>query len=87
MMTKSLSYAKLESILFNLGFVAQATTGSQRVFHHAETDTLIVLPPGSGDDTIDAIHLIAVRRMLVERGLVADAVAFDALVSAGLQHA
>ena len=63
MPAQSLSYAKLENILFSLGFVAQATTGSQRVFHHAETDTLIVLPPG-GDDTIDAIHLIAIRRML-----------------------
>ncbi len=87
MMTKAISYATLEQILLSLGFVRQVTAGSQVVFQQTETDTLLVLPAGAANDTVDTTHLKVVRRMLVEKGVVANPDAFDALTDTYLQHA
>lgn len=87
MMTKAISYATLEKILLSLGFVRQPTAGSQVVFQHSETNTLLVLPAGASNDSIDTTHLKVVRRMLVEKGVIASRDAFDALLDASLQHA
>jgi predicted RNA binding protein YcfA (HicA-like mRNA interferase family) len=83
----TLSYATVTRILNEVGFEREPVAGAQLVFHHQEPDAWIVLPPGDPGETLDAIHVAAVRRQLVERGFVENEEAFDALVAAPMSHA
>lgn len=83
----TLTYATMTRILREVGFEPEPVAGPQLVFHHQELDAWIILPPGRPDEVLDAIHVAAVRRQLVERGLVEDEDAFRALAAAPMSHA
>jgi hypothetical protein len=83
----TLSYATVRRILHDVGFEEEPATGPQLVFHHQEQDAWIVLPPGRPDETLDAIHVAAVRRQLIEWGLVENEEAFEALAAAPMPQA
>jgi hypothetical protein len=72
MRLKHLIYSELEQWLFHLGFTALITSGEQKVFQHPRTDTLIVLPKYESQEPVHPIHLTAVRRILLENGLVSE---------------
>jgi predicted RNA binding protein YcfA (HicA-like mRNA interferase family) len=69
-------FADLEKLLLRLGFVNCPSTGTQRVFQHADSETVIVLPAYETDELVRPIHLVGMRKILVENGLITSA-AFD----------
>lgn len=76
MMDRKLTYDDFGNMLVRLGFVRGHTTGEHQVLEHEPSDTIVLLPPRYLDMAVDAIHFIAVRRTVVERGAV-DADVYD----------
>jgi predicted RNA binding protein YcfA (HicA-like mRNA interferase family) len=69
-MFKNITFAELKKLLLNNGFKNVPTTGSHKIFQHLESDTLVVLPSYENERLIDTIHLVAVRRILIENDLI-----------------
>ncbi|MGB6300335.1 MAG: type II toxin-antitoxin system HicA family toxin [Rivularia sp. (in: cyanobacteria)] len=69
-MFKNITFAELKKLLLNNGFQNVPTTGSHKIFQHLESDTLVVLPSYENERLIDTIHLVAVRRILIENDLI-----------------
>ena len=72
----------LEALLTRLGFERVPVEGDQLVFTHKDSGALIILPPRKWIDPVDQVHLAAVRRTLVENGLI-EAGEFDWIVAPG----
>ena len=80
MMNKSVAYRDLEQALVRMGFVPQPTTGTQKLFAHQSSDALVMLPPYSAQDSVSPAHVIAIRRVVTEKGVI-EADAFDRLLA------
>ena len=72
-MNRAAALTDIEQVLLRLGFAEIPTQGAQRVYSHAASDTLIVLPVRQANGKADGAHVVAVRRMLVERGIISEA--------------
>jgi predicted RNA binding protein YcfA (HicA-like mRNA interferase family) len=68
-MTKRVTFADLEKLLLELGFVRQAVQGSHQVFQYQGQDVLVVLPGYEIQDWVLPTHLVSVRRILAENDL------------------
>jgi hypothetical protein len=75
-MTEAITFADLEKLLLKLNFVARSTSGTHKVFEYLPLGTVLVFPPYQPQETVRPIHLISVRKTLVENGLISVA-AFD----------
>lgn len=63
------TFGELRQVLIDLGF--QETASPARVrFEQAGTDTIVLLRPYAADDVVDPAALIAVRRLLDEKGVI-----------------
>ena len=63
-----ISYAALETALVQVGF--DVILGPDyRLYHHAPTDTRILMPDFPREQAADELRLITVRKMVVERGI------------------
>ncbi len=80
MTPKTLTQAALERALTAVGSVAKQTRGRHKVFRHRPTATVVVLPLNLASTPLNPLHLVAVRRTLLERG-VSDGDAFDRLLA------
>ncbi len=69
MMVREIKFAELEQLLYRIGFVTVPTTGSHKIYQYPSTDTLVVLPGYEQQTYVRTVHLVAVRRILVENGL------------------
>jgi hypothetical protein len=49
------------------------------LFRHANPEVLIILPPRRAEEVVDAPHLIAVRKHILENGLM-DEASFEQLL-------
>ena len=70
MMTKKVTFATLENLLFSLSFKQVQTAGYQQVFQESNSETLVVLPAYSKKSSVRPVHLVAVKKTLVENGLI-----------------
>ncbi len=70
MQTKPLTYAQLERLLNELGYREVPTEEDARVFVNQEYDAVSVLPCAGGGDTARPHHLITLRKVAIERGIV-----------------
>lgn len=68
-MVREIKFTELEQLLFSIGFVTMPTSGSQKVYQYPSSGTLIVLPGYEQQAYVRTIHLVAVRRILSENGL------------------
>ena len=75
---EQVTFADLERLLKQLGFVDFPTTGTQVVFRYSEGNFLIVLPPHIPSESVPMRHLVGIRSQLDELGLMSPA-AFDGL--------
>lgn len=75
-MIKNILFSELKNFLFNLNFTLLPTQGFHYIFKHSKSDTLIVLPKYQENAYVDSIHLIAIRRILLEHSLI-DSRIFD----------
>ena len=82
---KPVSFEALEQMLLDIGFVRAYTAGPHKLYTHQETDTIITLPPSRPHEFVRPIHIVAVRKQVIDRGLVVDD-EFDQLLEKA-QHA
>ena len=75
-MRNAVTYKALTSFLQEHGFELHRVEGSHHLFVHTASDTSILLPADSSAKPAMPSQVVAVRRVLDERGLVA-ADAFD----------
>ena len=75
-MIKNILFSELKNFLFNLNFTLLPTKGFHYIFKHSKSDTLIVLPKYQDNAYVDSIHLVAIRRILLENSLI-DSRIFD----------
>ncbi len=69
-MLRNIMFTELEQMLLRLGFTSLSTAGSHHVFQHPSSGALVILPGYDKKAYVDAIHLVAVRRILIENGLI-----------------
>ena len=73
MKLEEITFFDLEKLLSRLGFINQPTTGSQTVFQHAASNTLIILPHYEPQEPLREIHLLGTQKMLIEKDLISRA--------------
>jgi predicted RNA binding protein YcfA (HicA-like mRNA interferase family) len=78
-MLRNITLTELEDMLLKVGFTRLPTAGSHHVFQYPSSGVLIVLPGYEKKAYVDVVHLVAVRRILVENGLI-DKTAFGSFV-------
>jgi len=78
-MHRDIIFSKLEKYLLKLGFTTLPTAGSHKVFQYPSSGALVILPAYEQQVYVHAVHLVAVRRILIENGLI-DSNAFDSFL-------
>jgi predicted RNA binding protein YcfA (HicA-like mRNA interferase family) len=78
-MLRNITFTELEELLLRLGFTLEPTAGSHHVFQYPSSGALVVLPGYEKKAYVDTVHLVSVRRILVENGLI-DQIAFDSFL-------
>lgn len=69
MIIRDIKFAELEKLLLSIGFVEVPTTGSHKVYEYPVLGTLVVLPGYEQQANVRTMHLVAVRKILDENGL------------------
>ncbi|MGB3636380.1 MAG: type II toxin-antitoxin system HicA family toxin [Rivularia sp. (in: cyanobacteria)] len=69
MIIRDIKFAELEQLLLSIGFVEITTTGSHKVYEYSPLGTLVVLPGYEQQANVRTMHLVAVRKILDENGL------------------
>jgi len=69
-MVRDIQFIDLEQLLFKIGFAKVSTTGSQQVYQYPLSGTLVILPAYEQQAYVQLVHLVAVRRVLIENGLI-----------------
>jgi hypothetical protein len=77
--TKTLKYADLERFLTHVGFTAERGGPTYLLFRYSSPEVMIVLPSRRAEDPVDAAHLLAVRKHVLENGLL-DEASFERLL-------
>ena len=75
-MNRPLRFADLECLLVRLGFQRAETTGSQIVFEHSPSATVLVFPPYRNEELVRLQHRMKTKTLLDLRGLL-ERSAFD----------
>ncbi|OUL35886.1 hypothetical protein BV372_09180 [Nostoc sp. T09] len=69
-MIRNIQFTDLEQLLLKIGFTKVPTTGSQQVYQSSSSGALIVLPAYEQQAYVQPVHLVAVRRVLIENDLI-----------------
>ncbi|KAB8315304.1 type II toxin-antitoxin system HicA family toxin [Tolypothrix campylonemoides VB511288] len=78
-MHRDIIFSELEKYLLKLGFTTLPTTGSHKVFQYPSSGVLVILPAYDQQAYVHPVHLVAVRRILIENELI-DKNAFDSFL-------
>jgi hypothetical protein len=57
-------------LIFKIGFTKVPTTGSQQIYQYPLSGNLVILPTYAQQAYVQPVHLVAVRRVLIENGLI-----------------
>ena len=68
-MSKKITNKNLERLLEDLGFTLHRVNGSHKVFKLPSKDVLIVLPFTRSTELVKSYHLVAVKKALIEKGV------------------
>lgn len=74
-----ITYGELDGVLERLGFHPVPTSGPQKVFENQAFDALVVLPPEEMDQSVRPHHWVAIRKLVIEKGIV-DSTALERLI-------
>jgi predicted RNA binding protein YcfA (HicA-like mRNA interferase family) len=69
-MLRSIIFSELEKLLLKVGFTTVPTAGSHKVFKYPSPGALVILPADEKKACVHSLHLVAVRRILMENGLI-----------------
>ncbi|UKO98080.1 type II toxin-antitoxin system HicA family toxin [Nostoc sp. UHCC 0870] len=78
-MIREIKFSELEQLLLDIGFVNIPTTGYHKLFEYPQLNAMVALPNYEKQQYVNAIHLLTVRRILSENGLM-DTSVFDHLL-------
>lgn len=67
-MTETVKFSQLRRVLAGLGF-EESKQSDALTFTHADTDTVFLFQPYQANDLVAPVHVVMVRRILDERGL------------------
>jgi hypothetical protein len=79
---RSVTYGRLEQLLTALGLKGRTVGDRCRVYRHAASDTVVLLPAESADTPARSADLLSVRRHLVDAGHL-DEQALDEFLATG----
>jgi hypothetical protein len=77
MLFSDFPFAKLKSVLVDLGFVERVIDGKYLGFYHGESDTLFTFRMYRPQDKVSLADLVTVRKQLDWRGILSEE-AFEA---------
>ncbi|MDB9536965.1 type II toxin-antitoxin system HicA family toxin [Dolichospermum planctonicum CS-1226] len=69
-MVRDIQFSDLKQLLFKIGFTTVPTTSSQQIYQYPSSGTLVILAAYAQQAYVQPVHLVAVRRILVENGLI-----------------
>lgn len=70
MMHRDIIFGELKKFIVKLGFTTLPTAGYHKVFLYPSTGVLVILPAYEQQAYVHSVHLVAVRRILIENGLI-----------------
>ncbi|NES99483.1 MAG: type II toxin-antitoxin system HicA family toxin [Sphaerospermopsis sp. SIO1G1] len=70
MIFKDMLFQDLKQFLFKLGFKLIPTSGNHLIFKHSASQALVILPLYKDKSYVERIHLVTVRRILIEYDLI-----------------
>ncbi|HLK60342.1 MAG TPA: hypothetical protein VKU00_27520 [Chthonomonadaceae bacterium] len=85
MMSNTLTSEQMETLLLSLGYKLYPSKGPQRVFENREFDAIQLLPPAGKEPYARLEHLMTLRKVSVEKGIV-DEETFEALLEKARQR-
>jgi hypothetical protein len=77
-MRKAITFAKLDAVLADLGFVVTIIPNSHTLYEHSESGTVLLLRLHRPREIVDARTLAIVRKTVVDNGL-AEPIVFERL--------
>jgi hypothetical protein len=77
-MRKAITFAKLDALLADLGFLVTIIPNSHTLYEHVESGTVLLLRLHRPRDVVDERTLAIVRKTVVDNGL-AEPAAFEQL--------
>jgi predicted RNA binding protein YcfA (HicA-like mRNA interferase family) len=80
MFSETLTSEQMEKLLTQLGYRLSPSKGPQRVFENPEYDAVMLLPPADKEKYARMEHLMTLRRIAIEKGIV-DETTFERLLS------
>ena len=83
-MFKTLTSEQMEALLLSLGYQSYPSKGPQRVFENRQFDAVQLLPPAGKEPYARLEHLMTLRKVSVEKGIV-DEQTFDELLEKARQ--
>jgi predicted RNA binding protein YcfA (HicA-like mRNA interferase family) len=78
-MLRGIIFSDLEKLLLKVGFTTLPTAGSHKVFKYPSSGVLVILPGYKKKAYVHPVHLVAVRQILIEKGLM-DKNTFDSFL-------
>ena len=85
MMNRQLTTEQMESLLHSLGYLQYPSQGSQRVFENREYGAIQLLPSEGKEPYARIEHLMTLRRVSIEMGIV-DEQTFEDLLEKACQQ-
>ena len=79
MFSKTFNSEQMDQLLTKLGYVLVPSEGKQRVYENFQFDAIMLLPPQGKEKFARLEHLMTLRRIAVEKGIVEEA-EFDRLL-------
>lgn len=73
MFTETLTSEQMEKLLMLLGYHLSPSKGPQRVFENPTYDAVMLLPPAGKEKYARVEHLMTLRRIALEKGIVDEA--------------
>lgn len=86
MSNRALTYGQLEYLLTELGYRLRPSQEQGRLWENTEFDAIKYLPAAPSDETARPHHLITIRKVSLEKGIVAEK-DFDHLLEMAGQYA
>ena len=70
MFSKTVTSEQMEHLLTKLGYVRMPSEGKQRVYENSQFDAIMLLPPQGKEHFARIEHLMTLRKIATEKGIV-----------------
>jgi len=67
---KQITYDDFDRLLLQAGYIHGYTRGAHKLYEHTSSGTILLFPTMPGSTIVSDAHLVAARKLSVERGVV-----------------